>query len=255
MNVYFFYAGEETLLPRQTAIQTLAGLLASDCRPHLLGDLCRLAISGVETLEKISRDREGRIISEYQPRAVGVLFAYAGLEGPDPEKIISHSGMCSCGVLSAVFGREAHPSGEDLKEAGKQLDSLERDNRSGWRPWYPVIDRERCKSCGQCAGFCLFEVYEVPEDGRIAVKNPGKCKDNCPACARICPEGAIIFPKFPAPPVNGGEGESSEPVRIDPSIFTDGDIMGKLRQRAGKIPADLVEKFRKECDCSEKTEK
>ena len=29
------------------------------------------------------------------------------------------------------------------------------------------------------------------------------CKTNCPACSRVCPEAAIIFPKYASGPING----------------------------------------------------
>ncbi len=42
---------------------------------------------------------------------------------------------------------------------------------SGWPSWYPVIDRERCTHCGQCADFCLFGVFEK-SDTHVKVTNP-----------------------------------------------------------------------------------
>lgn len=73
-----------------------------------------------------------------------------------------------------------------------------------WIPWYPVIDAARCKACRQCLGFCLFGVY-TEAAGRVAVAHPQRCKTNCPACARICPEAALIFPKCGEPPIDGSE--------------------------------------------------
>ncbi len=64
-----------------------------------------------------------------------------------------------------------------------------------WPSWYPIIDYSRCTSCGQCADFCLFGVYENI-DNKVVVVNPQGCKNNCPACGRICPQTAIIFPKY-----------------------------------------------------------
>lgn len=84
---------------------------------------------------------------------------------------------------------------------------IEINEDSGWPSWYPVIDYSRCISCGQCADFCLFSVYEKTDDG-IKVMNPEACKNNCPACARICPTTAIIFPKYK----NGGAIGGSENV-------------------------------------------
>jgi len=61
--------------------------------------------------------------------------------------------------------------------------------------WYPVLDPERCTHCGQCVDFCLFGVYERRE-GRVTVVHPDNCKPGCPACARVCPAGAIMFPHY-----------------------------------------------------------
>jgi Pyruvate/2-oxoacid:ferredoxin oxidoreductase delta subunit len=62
--------------------------------------------------------------------------------------------------------------------------------------WYPVVDEERCVDCGHCQQFCLFGVYARPANGPVAVSHPDLCKPGCPACSRICPHGAIIFPLY-----------------------------------------------------------
>ena len=67
-----------------------------------------------------------------------------------------------------------------------------------WKPWFPVIDYDRCTNCMQCLSFCLFGVYGVDEQQRIQVQNNDHCKTNCPACSRVCPEAAIMFPKYKA---------------------------------------------------------
>lgn len=61
--------------------------------------------------------------------------------------------------------------------------------------WYPVLDRERCIQCRNCLQFCLFGVYGEA-DGQVTVVTPDACKPGCPACARICPRGAIMFPLY-----------------------------------------------------------
>ncbi|MBN1864173.1 MAG: ferredoxin family protein [Victivallales bacterium] len=71
--------------------------------------------------------------------------------------------------------------------------------------WFPVIDYDLCSNCGRCLEFCLFAVYGRSEGGKVKVLNPRNCKNNCPACARICPRGAIIFPKSKEHPINGAE--------------------------------------------------
>ena len=74
-------------------------------------------------------------------------------------------------------------------------------------PWYPVIDRERCTGCGTCHDYCLFSVYARDEEAgaaeRVRVVAPLNCKTGCPACARLCPEAALIFPFCADPELNG----------------------------------------------------
>jgi Pyruvate/2-oxoacid:ferredoxin oxidoreductase delta subunit len=62
--------------------------------------------------------------------------------------------------------------------------------------WYPVIDGSRCINCQHCLQFCLFGVYESDAQGKVRVQNPDLCKTGCPACARICPRSAIMFPLY-----------------------------------------------------------
>lgn len=61
--------------------------------------------------------------------------------------------------------------------------------------WYPVLDASRCENCQHCLQFCLFGVYELVE-GRVTATQPDLCKAGCPACSRICPAGAIMFPLY-----------------------------------------------------------
>jgi NAD-dependent dihydropyrimidine dehydrogenase PreA subunit len=104
-----------------------------------------------------------------------------------------------------------------------------------WKPWFPVIDYQRCTNCMQCLSFCLFDVYGVDAAQRIRVDNPEKCKTNCPACSRVCPEVAILFPKYGAAPINGAEVDAAdverEKMKIDVSALLGGDIYSLLRER------------------------
>jgi len=78
---------------------------------------------------------------------------------------------------------------------GEKGESAEFKGDEEWPSWFPMIDYSRCTSCGQCADFCLFGVYEKI-DNKVVVVNPKGCKNNCPACGRICPQTAIVFPKY-----------------------------------------------------------
>ncbi len=105
-----------------------------------------------------------------------------------------------------------------------------------WKPWFPVIDFDRCTNCMQCLSFCLFGVYGVDDAKRIQVQNNDNCKTNCPACSRVCPEAAIMFPKYKAGPINGDVVSDSdlnrEKMKIDISALLGGDVYSLLRDRS-----------------------
>jgi NAD-dependent dihydropyrimidine dehydrogenase PreA subunit len=74
---------------------------------------------------------------------------------------------------------------------------------TGDRRWYPVIDFSRCTNCMECIDFCLFGVYGVDGAETILVEQPDNCRKGCPACSRVCPENAIIFPQHKSPAIAG----------------------------------------------------
>jgi len=117
-----------------------------------------------------------------------------------------------------------------------------------WKPWFPVIDYDRCTNCMQCLSFCLFGVYGVDAAHRIQVQNNDNCKTNCPACSRVCPEAAIMFPKYKTGPINGDVVSDAdlqrEKMKVDISALLGGDIFSMLRERSEKAKS----RFSKERD-------
>ena len=120
--------------------------------------------------------------------------------------------------------------------------------RVKWKPWFPVIDYSRCTNCMQCLTFCLFDVYGVSKDKKIEVRNPTNCKTDCPACSRVCPEVAILFPKYKGGPINGDDVRDEdlhrEKMKVDISALLGGDIYAALRQRS----VDAKARFSRERD-------
>ena len=99
------------------------------------------------------------------------------------------------------------------------------------RRWYPVIDYERCTNCMECIDFCLFGVYGVDTLDRILVEEQDNCKKGCPACSRVCPENAIVFPQHKSPAIAGAAGEVAG-LKIDLSKLFGGD--------EGESPLDMA---------------
>ncbi len=117
-----------------------------------------------------------------------------------------------------------------------------------WKPWFPVIDYDRCTNCMQCLSFCLFGVYGVDSERKLQVQNQDNCKTNCPACSRVCPEAAILFPKYKAAPINGDVVHDAdlqrEKMKVDISALLGGDVYSLLRERTAKAQS----RFSKERD-------
>ncbi len=133
-------------------------------------DLCNVAMG--EASELTLEDAESVRIVCYRPRAVRALLEWCG-RWPGEDR-----------VEWVVPGQEAELSEDQA-------------------PWFPVVDRSRCSDCGQCHAFCLFGVYSRDKGGVVSVTAPSNCKQGCPACARMCPEAAIIFPLLAEAPFNG----------------------------------------------------
>jgi Pyruvate/2-oxoacid:ferredoxin oxidoreductase delta subunit len=120
------------------------------------------------------------------------------------------------------------------------------EKRNGWVPWFPVIDYGRCVNCRQCLSFCLFGVYAASPEGRVEVRNPSNCKTNCPACARICPEIAIMFPKHAEGPINGApivhEEIERAKVKVNIEQMLGSDPYGALADRRKRARLMLLKK-------------
>jgi NAD-dependent dihydropyrimidine dehydrogenase PreA subunit len=140
---------------------------------------------------------------------------------------------------------------ESLESLTEYIDSIAdgvSEARPLWKPWFPVIDYDRCTNCMQCLSFCLFDVYGVNQANQITVQNQTNCKTDCPACSRVCPEVAILFPKYKAGPINGDEVNQDdvrrEAMKVDISALLGGDIYSMLKDRSEKAKS----RFSKERD-------
>lgn len=218
-----------------------AALCARGCRvlimPHLyyLGD-------GHPALDRVA-ELPGQLVvaSWLHPRAAYWTLRALGVDDPD-------SASDEAARRIRCFDLAAFPSADAGADAMREADNSPKadsapppDEVAGAVAprWYPVLDYGRCIDCGKCRDFCLFGVYER-EGKRVAATHADRCKDGCPACARMCPEGAIMFPHYAADPaIAGAPGTELTGGEDDVAAFLNPTEAEKERDECAEEHDDL----------------
>jgi Pyruvate/2-oxoacid:ferredoxin oxidoreductase delta subunit len=247
-RVLFCECAYARVLPTSTAERVRQTLAASGLAVESVPDLCALAAQHSSELGAWAGATD-LVVAACHPRAVKWLFA-AG-QAPLPDAGVTYLDMRSSPVetlVAAVHELAGSTGASALVEAASDLPTAsnvvvtsaspaEAPQPPAWLPWFPVIDETLCEDCKKCLNFCLFGVYAVDEAGTVSVKHPANCKTGCPACARVCPSAAIIFPKYANAPINGGQPKPgdpvNEPLKIDRAMLLSGDTL-KILQDRGK---------------------
>ena len=278
------------IIPDSVKKAVLNAVKAAGVEFEAVPDLCRMCAKRDSRLKDWANAESLRIFACY-PRAVRWLFYAAG--APLPPQGVEFVNMRTlaaggrAGDLDSQISnfkleisdsrphdRDLHLKSEILNvksearpPAARARPPAARVRAGDWIPWFPVIDYGRCENCKQCLGFCLFGVYELSDDGKVEVRNPANCKTNCPACARACPNSAIIFPKYGEGPINGDEvkeqasqDKESKADLARPSTggladLLSGDVYNTIRKRGkGGQPAAAGKRFSAGADAQEKAD-
>jgi NAD-dependent dihydropyrimidine dehydrogenase PreA subunit len=128
----------------------------------------------------------------------------------------------------------------DTAEAPAKTFAPDQLLQTAGRRWYPVIDYSRCTNCMECIDFCLFGVYGVDGQERILVENQDNCKKGCPACSRVCPEQAIMFPDYKSPAIAGAPVGAIGNLKIDLTRLFGGADKDPLAQAVEERDRELV---------------
>jgi Pyruvate/2-oxoacid:ferredoxin oxidoreductase delta subunit len=191
-----------------------------------VADMCELAANKDSALAACANTNQLKIVACF-PRAVKWLFDRAGAPLDDDRVELFNA---RTGDIDEIISA--------LTASGTPGPVSHKGQKGDWAPWFPVIDYDRCTNCKQCLNFCLFSVYALSDDDAVEVAKPDGCKTNCPACARVCPRRAIIFPKYEKCPINGDEVDESalddEKERSELEELLGGDIHEVIRKRKAR---------------------
>ncbi len=215
-----------TFINKETVAEIAATMKNEGYDVVVEADLCRKITESPSEIPDIAAG----VILACHPRAIQSHLDWIGLKGKQIENIRDKN----TGEALSLFGL----SYSDIRDSAEKdnftkiIEAFPVENRTD--AWYPVLDKTRCMECGKCHDFCLFGVYTV-ENKCVRVAQPQNCKNNCPACARMCPNQAIIFPKYEKSPINGGtaQEESFNPEEMD-KMYRD-RLQMRLQQRRASV--------------------
>lgn len=152
-----------------------------------------------------------RILAEASVQTVDLMSWIGG--SPKPEQLARYLDPVKTNGQAADSDETAKPPASPAAD-GNGSEGI-RVSETPARRWYPVIDYSRCTNCMECIDFCLFGVYGADAAETILVEQPDNCRKGCPACSRVCPENAIIFPQHKTPAIAGSALESAGGLKID----------------------------------------
>ena len=231
--ILFCNCGYSDIIGHAVRAKILNQLATTKLNFEAVQDLCELAAKKDPKLKCWAQADSLTIVACY-PRTVKWLFnaADAPLDPKKTQFLNMRTGTAQQ-IISSLFGNETL--------VGDKLE-IQLEEKGDWIPWFPVIDYDRCENCKQCLNFCLFGVYQLSDSDQVQITNPSGCKTNCPACARLCPHNAIIFPKYSDSPINGDEVDDSKKPDLAPAdIYEILKRRSKTKKRFEKDRADRQE--------------
>jgi Pyruvate/2-oxoacid:ferredoxin oxidoreductase delta subunit len=229
-----------------------ANLTSDSARQAALSSLDEAGAEYLYTDDLCGLCADAKASSELAARVHGTALTVLACFPRTVNALLTRAGCRDAATVEIVNLRASKPEAiaaqlnlSDVRPGGKV--TLSRSN-TDWEPWYPLIDSDRCRQCKQCLNFCLFGVYALDAEQVVGVVQPTHCKTGCPACARVCPFAAIVFPKYNTAPINGDTVDEAAwkntPPPADLQQRLRGNVMGLLRRRTAAGGADSLEQMK-----------
>ena len=193
----------------------------------------RLRDSADDFIEEIRR-----IAAEVKVKVLGIGNWVNG--APKAEQLARYENPTNDTALAKDGSELQQPAATNGHSSGNGLPivaEVKRVEEETGRRWYPVIDYSRCTNCMECIDFCLFGVYGVDNLETILVEQPDNCRKGCPACSRVCPENAIMFPQHKTPAI-AGSAEAAASLKIDLSLLFGAPESGKSAVEIAALERD-----------------
>jgi Pyruvate/2-oxoacid:ferredoxin oxidoreductase delta subunit len=245
-HVLYCHCSYSKAVPSRVKCEVLDRLAAAGVPFEAVSDICAMAARREPALKRIAEAGEVRIAACF-PRAVKWLFHAAGTPLADERvKVFNMREGSAQEIVTGLLSGLPTSNGADgaVAEGDRIRDEVGAVKPGAWVPWFPVIDYDRCTNCKQCLSFCLFGVFGLDADDRVEVRNPDHCKTGCPACSRVCPSVAIVFPKYEKGPINGDvvreEDTQREPVKVDVAALVNQGVHSSLRSRSKQAKERFV---------------
>jgi NAD-dependent dihydropyrimidine dehydrogenase PreA subunit len=206
-------------------------------------DLRNHAASGavVEEAKRIAKELATQVVTIGGPLSGGAPLAGNPATNGNGSGAVPKIPMGLNLLAANPVAPAAAPAAASIAPSGNLVFDGRSTESPSRRRWYPVIDYSRCTNCMECIDFCLFGVYGVDAGERILVEQQDNCKKGCPACSRVCPENAIIFPEYKTAAIAGAETGGAAGIKIDLSkLFGGGDGEAALDMAVAERDRELV---------------
>ena len=126
-----------------------------------LHDLCAFSLNEKDFLHEFNKDYDKKLIAACYPRAIKNMFEQNKVQLSNYEVFNFREARTEqiTADISVKIDEKQEESFYNIKETELKAPA-----------WYPIIDKERCTLCGQCARFCVFGVYAYNK------KKSGSCQ-------------------------------------------------------------------------------